>query len=179
MPKSPGGHVKKTLAYFLLAIILIALLGFLLPQTLIIPVVETTPKSWNPKSFWHPGWGSSVTHKGIDIFARERALVIAPTYGFILYTGTIAKGGNVVLMLGPKWRLHYFAHLNEIKTDTFRFLRTGDKIGTVGTTGNAKGTPRHLHYTIATLAPYFWKMDNSQQGWLKPFYLNPIEYLPT
>lgn len=44
-------------------------------------------------------------------------------------------------------------------------------------TGNAKGKPPHLHYSIITLFPYLWRVDRSEQGWKKMFYLNPIAYL--
>ncbi|MFN8260884.1 MAG: hypothetical protein U0X41_08140 [Chitinophagales bacterium] len=56
-------------------------------------------------------------------------------------------------------------------------VSTSTVIVSVGTTGNAKGKPPHLHYAITTLLPYFWRIDNSPQGWNKMFYLNPISYL--
>jgi len=86
-------------------------------------------------------------------------------------------GGNVVLVLGPKWRLHYYAHLKEIKTSRFSFVSSGSPIGSVGTTGNAVGKPAHLHYTIATVIPYPWRMDTDPQGWKKMFYLDSSKYL--
>ena len=50
-------------------------------------------------------------------------------------------------------------------------------IGTVGNTGNAKTTPAHLHYSIVTMIPYPWRIDDARLGWQKMFYLNPIDYL--
>ena len=87
-------------------------------------------------------------------------------------------GGNVVLVLGPKWRLHYYAHLDSITTHIFSPVNHHAIIGTVGTTGNAVGKPPHLHYTIKTIVPYPWLLDcKAKQGWRKMFYLNPIPYL--
>ena len=123
-----------------------------------------------------PG-GKSVTHKGVDIFAKEGTNVNSSTGGLVLFTGEIERGGKVVLILGPKWRLHYYAHLQNIDTGPLSWTSKGEKIGTVGTTGNAKGKPPHLHYSIITLVPYPWKMDDGRQGWKKMFYLNPITYL--
>ena len=80
-------------------------------------------------------------------------------------------------VLGPKWRLHYYAHLDSIKTSMFAPVSRNSVIGTVGTSGNAVGKPPHLHYTLVTLVPYPWRMDQSRQGWKKMFYLDPIEYL--
>jgi nitrogen-specific signal transduction histidine kinase len=41
-------------------------------------------------------------HKGIDIFASAGAPVHAATDGMILYAGDLARGGHIVLLLGPK-----------------------------------------------------------------------------
>lgn len=173
-----GLSVKRLAGYAFLTFVIIILAGFLLPQHLKIPVKGATSKSWNPKSFWYYPWGQSVTHKGIDIFAREGTPVLSSIYGLVLYSGDLGIGGNIVLILVPKWRFHYFAHLKEIKIKHFRFVRTGDTIGTVGTIGNAKGTPPHLHYAIVTLFPYVWRIDQSPHGRMKAFFLNPIDHLP-
>jgi hypothetical protein len=34
-----------------------------------------------------------------------------------------------------------------------------------------------LHYGIATMVPYPWRIDSAPLGWQKMFYLNPIDYL--
>ena len=47
----------------------------------------------------------------------------------------------------------------------------------MGTSGNAAGKPPHLHYSIVTLVPYVFRIDAAPQGWMKMFYLNPIDYL--
>jgi murein DD-endopeptidase MepM/ murein hydrolase activator NlpD len=58
-------------------------------------------------------------------------------------------GGNVVWIFGPGGQRHYYAHL-----ERFADLRPGDLVmpgdivGYVGNTGNARGTPPHLHYGI-------------------------------
>ena len=56
-------------------------------------------------------------------------------------------------------------------------MTKGEIIGKVGCTGNAVGKPAHLHYTIETYIPYFWRWDSDFLGWQKMFYLNPIDYM--
>ena len=160
-----------------LSFLLVVIIGFMYPQNFSMPVDGATKKSYNQKSFWYYPWGSSGTHKGVDIFARKGTPVRSSTSGFVLYTGQLKLGGNVVLVLGPKWRLHYYAHLHEIKTSNLSLIGNGEELGSVGTSGNAAGKPAHLHYSITTLFPYFWRMDEDPQGWKKMFYLNPIDYL--
>lgn len=152
--------------------------GFVLPEQNQMPVKGGKIYDWNPKSFWYFPWGNSRVHKGIDIFARKGTSTLAPTGGLVLFSGQIKMGGNVVLLLGPKWRVHYFAHLEEIHTNGFNFVDAGEKIGTVGDSGNAKGKQPHLHYSIRTLFPQFWHYKpKTIAGWNRMFYVNPDKFL--
>ncbi len=151
--------------------------GLAIPERLVVPVKGATRADWNPATFWHSPWGASGVHKGIDIFAREGTPVLSAVPGLVLYSGTLSLGGNVVIVVGPKWRIHYYAHLQETRTAGGRFVSTGQLIGVVGATGNAAGKPPHLHYTIGTPIPYVWRADRGIQGWKKMFYLDPLDYL--
>ncbi|MBN8540796.1 MAG: M23 family metallopeptidase [Deltaproteobacteria bacterium] len=143
----------------------------------LIPVVGATTKSWNEKTFWYEPWGISGVHKGIDIFADKGVTAQAPVSGLTIYAGEIALGGKVVLLLGGSWRLHYLAHLDRIDVSLFQTVIQGSPLGLVGDTGNAKGKPPHVHYSIVTLVPYPHLIDQSTQGWKKIAYLNPDEIL--
>jgi Membrane proteins related to metalloendopeptidases len=164
--------VRRTLLGVGLAV---ALAGFLWPQRAIIPVRGAAPRDWNPESFWYSPWGPSGVHKGIDIFADEGTSVRSATPGLVLIAGNLALGGNVVAVLGPKWRIHYYAHLDEIRTSLGRVVASGEEIGSVGTTGNAAGKPPHLHYAIVTAVPYPWRVRLARHGWKRMFYLDPGE----
>lgn len=163
--------------WFWVPMVFIAI-GFLIPQNMVIPVKNATTKSWDEKSFWAYPWGASITHKGIDIFADMGTEVVAATAGIVVYTHEGGKGGKSVMTLGPKWRFHYYAHLNEIKTFPLKPIKRGSVLGEVGDTGNAKGKPPHLHYAITTPFPYFHLKDTvAVQGWKKMFHLNPDIWL--
>ena len=158
--------------------LLILLIGFLLPQHMIIPVQGATTNDWDDDSFWAYPWGSSITHKGIDIFAEKGTPIVSSTYGLVIYTYEGGKGGKSAMVLGPKWRFHYYAHMNEIQTFPLKPIKKGSVLGTVGNTGNAISTPPHLHYAITTPFPYFrLKDDQAVQGWKKMFYLDPDTWL--
>ncbi len=167
---------KKYVLTVLVLIITISV-GFLFPAKMIIPVAGATRHDWNHQTFWNERWGRSGIHKGIDIFARVGRPVLSSTYGLVLYKGERLLGGNTILILGPKWRIHYYAHLKEVKTDFLSFVRQKEVIGTVGRTGNAKNKPSHLHYSVMSLAPLPWYWDNSRQGWKKIFFLDPTAML--
>lgn len=166
---------KKKIALIIISILIIC--GFLIPQSFVNPVKDASSKDYNAKSYWYYPWGKSGTHKGVDIFAKEGTMVNSSTGGLVVFKGELALGGKVVLILGPKWRLHYYAHLQDIHTGFFSWTNVNENIGTVGTSGNAKGKQPHLHYSIITLIPYPWRIDSAKQGWKKMFYLNPLDYL--
>ena len=86
-------------------------------------------------------------------------------------------GGKVIAILDPKWKIHYYAHLDSLKIKTGAIVNVSEEIGYVGNTGNAKGKTPHLHYSIVSLFPRIWRMDFSKQGWKKMFYLNPSDHL--
>ncbi|MFW5427317.1 MAG: M23 family metallopeptidase [Methylophagaceae bacterium] len=163
-------------AFLTLTVIVLAV-GLLIPEQLHIPVESATSKDWNEQSFWYEPWGVSGVHKGIDIFADKGKALVSSSPAIILYTGELARGGKVILSIGPKWRLHYYAHLEYSAVKRWQWVNSGEQIGLVGDSGNAKGKPPHVHYSIVTLLPYIWKIDSSTQGWKKMFYLDPSELL--
>lgn len=169
--------MKKLVIIF--ALVLFA--GYLPAEQRLMPVVSASSKDWNPQSFWYYPWGRSGVHKGIDIFAQKGQPVVAPTQGLVLYAGHYGDGGKVVYLLGPKWRFHYFAHLQSINVKAFNALEAGEVIGAVGDSGNAKGKPPHLHYSIKSLLPHF-QPDTENRNihkalWQRLFYLNPGVWL--
>ena len=98
-------------------------------------------------------WGgprsSGRRHEGIDIFAARGTPVVAATEGIVWRIGTDPLGGNVVWVLGPAGQMHYYAHLDrQAGRRPGDRVGVGDTLGTVGTTGNARGGPPHLHYGI-------------------------------
>lgn len=136
---------------------------------------NATTADWNKDAFWYEPWGASGVHKGIDIFAPAGQPVVAATGGVVLYSGTLRVGGEVIAVLGPKWRVHYYAHLQSRNTAAGRFVSQGEAIGSVGDSGNATGKPAHLHYSVVTVLPYPWRVTRDTQGWRRMFYLDPAE----
>jgi peptidoglycan LD-endopeptidase LytH len=160
---------KRTLFIFTC----ILALGLLLPARGLVPVQNATSKDWNPYSYWYYPWGKSGVHKGIDIFAKAGTPVLASTAGVVLFQGKIKLGGNVVAVLGPKWRIYFYAHLQKTDVYFLDWVNQGEAIGHVGTTGNAVGKPAHLHFSVVTLIPNPIEITTETQGWKRMFYVNP------
>jgi peptidoglycan LD-endopeptidase LytH len=170
--------MKRKLIYIFLGFsILLLLFIYMFPCKGVIPVKNATQSSWNSQSFWFYPWGKSVTHKGIDIFAKKNTPVLAARSGIVIGAGTSSRGGKFVLIIDSHFRIYYYAHLNSFETSRFSLVSIGEQIGTVGNTGNAIGKADHLHFTIASLLPNPFKMDDSPQGWKKMFYIDPNEVI--
>lgn len=141
------------------------------------PVQGATAADWHPNSFWYYPWGASGVHRGVDIFARFDQPVLSATDGVVISTAQRELGGNTVTVLGPKWRLHYYAHLSRTEVHFGQWLHAGALIGGVGTSGNAVGKAPHLHYSIRTLFPYVWQRDQAPYGSQKMWYIDPLPRL--
>ncbi|WNJ18454.1 M23 family metallopeptidase [Pontibacter sp. G13] len=157
--------------------LVILLFGFLFSAEIINPVKGASQADYHPESFWYYPWGKSVVHKGVDIFGKKGKPVLAATGGWIVFARELGMGGNVLIVLGPHWQLHYYAHLDEFKVARFDWVSQGEEIGTVGNSGNAFGKAPHLHYTIWSMIPYPWLMDEAPQGWKKCYILDPVKRL--
>lgn len=91
------------------------------------------------------------THKGTDMFAKRGTPVVAVANGSIS-TGNGGLGGITVNLRSDYGVRFYYAHLDSWASGIKSGIRVnkGDVLGYVGTTGNARGTPPHLHFGITT-----------------------------
>lgn len=107
-------------------------------------------------SFGAPRHGGR-NHAGNDIFAKRGTPVLAPMGG-TLKRADGSRAGMAFYIEGDDGTTYYGSHLDSMSVSGGRVER-GQKIGTVGTTGNAQGTPPHLHFEVkpgggASIDPY-------------------------
>jgi murein DD-endopeptidase MepM/ murein hydrolase activator NlpD len=117
------------------------------PETVLMPVSGVPAKGL--RNTWHGARSGGRQHEGIDIFAKRGTEVRSATEGLVLRVGENRLGGLVVWVLGPGEQRHYYAHLDRFAdvSDGMQ-VKAGTVLGYVGTTGNAAGTPPHLHYGV-------------------------------
>lgn len=106
------------------------------------------------------GWSSGVLHdrNAIDIANACGTLVVAAAEGLVLdaaINGWHGGYGSYVYMEHPNGTKTRYAHLASVAVEIGDYLKQGDKIGTVGRTGEATGC--HLHFEIEGTANPFAK----------------------
>jgi murein DD-endopeptidase MepM/ murein hydrolase activator NlpD len=104
----------------------------------------TAIRSW----YGDPRDGGRRRHEGLDIFAPRGTPVLAAADGVIRSTRPNNLGGNVVWLRDRDGRTHYYAHLDRQSVQRGDRVTTGDTIGYVGNSGNARTTPPHLHFGV-------------------------------
>lgn len=101
---------------------------------------------------WGAPRGTGRSHEGQDIFAPKGTPILSATNGYIYKIGENNLGGQTVSVISAGGRVYYYAHLEKYAPG----IEVGDPVttrtvlGYVGTTGNAAGTPPHLHFGIYT-----------------------------
>jgi murein DD-endopeptidase MepM/ murein hydrolase activator NlpD len=91
------------------------------------------------------------THEGFDVTAACGTRLVAARGGRVLRAGfDPVLYGWFVLVDGRSERRNYFyAHLRDRpRVHRGERVRTGEGIGSVGRTGNARSTPCHLHFEL-------------------------------
>jgi murein DD-endopeptidase MepM/ murein hydrolase activator NlpD len=117
-------------------------------QTIAMPIQDVSKKQI--ADTWHAPRGSDRLHEGQDIFAPQGTPVLSATEGYIVTIGENNLGGQTVSVVGAGGRSYYYAHLDSYAPHIAEgdYVTKQTVLGYVGTTGNAGGTPPHLHFGV-------------------------------
>jgi murein DD-endopeptidase MepM/ murein hydrolase activator NlpD len=91
------------------------------------------------------GW-----HHGDDLFAALGAPVLAVEHGTVFSVGWNDVGGWRLWLRDDRGNEFYYAHLSAYSPLAVNgaIVSAGDVLGFVGNTGDAAGTPYHLHFEV-------------------------------
>jgi murein DD-endopeptidase MepM/ murein hydrolase activator NlpD len=126
------------------------------------------PVSWTD-TFGAPRADVSY-HHGDDIFAPLGAPLLAVADGALFSVGWNDIGGLRLWLRDGAGNEFYYAHLSALSTTAVNgaVVHAGDVIGFVGNTGDARGTPYHLHFEIHPVSRLYLGYDGA---------VNPTRYL--
>ena len=106
-----------------------------------------------------PFSGRYEFHDGVDIKAPWGTPVRATAEGKVIYAGWKAGYGKTVIIQHAYGFKTLYAHLSKIKVKKGRWVKSGQVIGYVGSTGKSSGP--HVHYEV-------WRYSRKQ---------NPVKYM--
>ncbi len=118
-----------------------------------------------PRSDVSGGW-----HHGDDIFGQLGQPLLAVADGTVFSVGWNKIGGNRLWLRDGQGNQFYYAHLSAFSTLAVNGARVkaGDVVGFMGTTGDAQGTPPHVHFEVHPVSLLFLDYDGA---------VNPTSYL--
>lgn len=90
-------------------------------------------------------------HLGNDIFGQRGTPIVAAQSGIVVEASFTSIGGNNVVIRDDCGWSQYYAHLDSIDRGNIavgRRVAAGSPVGTLGDTGQARGTAPHLHFSV-------------------------------
>lgn len=136
--------------------------GFAVPQIvpLLLPVAGVHISALHDN--FDEARGATRRHEAIDILAPRGTPVLAAVDGTVAKLFTSQQGGLTVYEFDRAGEFcYYYAHLDRYAPGLVEgmALKRGDRIGDVGTTGNAPKDTPHLHFAMFRLGPdkHWWQ----------------------
>jgi len=125
------------------------------PGVLLVPV-EGVQSAALTDTFSQSRAAGARRHDAIDILAPRGAAVLAASDGWVEKIFWSEAGGRTLYQRSPDGRLSfYYAHLDRYAPGLREgmMLKRGQRIATVGSTGNADPSAPHLHFAVHVMAP--------------------------
>lgn len=106
------------------------------------------------------GFKPEENHLGIDIVARENAVIKAAQEGVVLFAEWTSETGYVIIVQHPENFISVYKHNSALLKNQGEKVKTGEPLAIVGSTGHLSSGP-HLHFEL----------------WHDGFPVNPEAYL--
>jgi murein DD-endopeptidase MepM/ murein hydrolase activator NlpD len=152
-----------------------------------IPQTVTPPISAGPYDFPVYGVSSYIDtygayradtgfHHGDDIFGQLGQPLLAVANGTLFSVGWNPDGGNRIWLRDAQGNEFYYAHLSAFSSLAVNgaHVKAGEVIGFMGDTGDAEGTPTHLHFEVHPVSLLYLGYDGAVdptsylKSWTRP-----------
>ena len=118
--------------------------SFLRPSTARVSTI------FGVRRYYNGVFANDYYHRGVDYAGASGSPVISPAAGKVRLIGREAEGfyvhGNIIGIDHGQGVLSVFLHLRDINVQEGDFIKPGQKIGTIGSTGASTGP--HLHWGL-------------------------------
>jgi len=102
-------------------------------------------------------------HHGDDIFGQLGQPLLACADGIVFSVGWNKVGGNRLWIVDSQGNQFYYAHLSAFSNAAVNgaHVKAGQVVGFMGNTGDAEGTPYHLHFEIHPVSLLYLGYDGA------------------
>ena len=141
-------------------------------RQLLVPVKNIRPSDLTD-TFSDSRAGGNRLHEAIDIMAPKGTSVVAAASGVVEKLFRSDAGGNTIYVRSTDGQtIYYYAHLDEYAEGLKegQRVRRGQRLGTVGSSGNASDEAPHLHFAIL-------QTTQDAEWWEPATALNPYPLL--
>lgn len=94
----------------------------------------------------------SSAHTGLDIATSKGTPIVAAAAGTVTFSGTKGSYGNMIVISHGNNVQTYYAHCNSLYVSAGTTVAQGQKIASVGSTGNSTGPHLHLEIRVNGVA---------------------------
>ena len=134
-------------------------------RELMVPVLNVRANDLTD-TFSDERGGGTRLHEAIDIMAPAGTSVVAAAPGTVEKLFQSDAGGRTVYVRSGDGRtLHYYAHMQDYAPGLRegQRVRRGQRLGSVGSSGNASPEAPHLHFAILRTTPdaEWWEPSNA------------------
>ncbi len=85
-------------------------------------------------------------HSGLDIAAPRHTPIVAPLTGKVILRESMFLNGNTIVIGHGNGLVSVYCHMQDFAVQVGDWVKTGQKIGTVGSSGRSTGP--HLHWGV-------------------------------
>lgn len=117
-------------------------------------LLASTPSIWPVEGWVSSGFGHRISpftnekefHSGLDISGRMKTPVIAPADGIVTFVGENYGYGKFFHLNHEFGLKTIYGHLSEVLVKKGQYVKRGEKIGLLGSSGRTTGP--HVHYEV-------------------------------
>mgnify|MGYP001796557624 CR=1 FL=1 len=133
--------------------------------TLLRPSQGRVSSEYGVQRYYNGVFAENYYHRGVDYAAATGTPVVAPAAGYIRLVGRVSEGfdlpGNTIGIAHGQGLMSILLHLSRIDVNEGDFVRAGQRIGAIGSTGASTGP--HLHWGLyvnqVAVDPVPWRYD--------------------
>jgi lysostaphin len=124
------------------------------------PLPKATPAALSYGWQLNAKTGKVFFHSGLDLEAAVGTAVKSVGAGTVAFAGNQGAYGNLVVINHQGGKQSRYAQLRDIAMKAGQTVKSGQAIGTVGTTGSPTSSQPHLHFEIRYASDLGWVAED-------------------